>query len=142
MRHSKVLSALLAGALVAATAVAQEHEEHHKTPATPNPTSPESHSSMPGMSSMGMESCPHMQAGALADRLLTSLAALEKEQDLAALKVKLAAHGELLKQLKQIASQKCPMMEHMGAMSEGAGGGMMMGRDGMMGGMHQPAPAK
>lgn len=144
-------AALLAGVLASAVAVAQQHENHPGGPppagAAPapgccanmgNPPKP-GEQPMAGHN-MDMASCPHMQAGKLADQLLTSFAALEQEKDMAALKLKLAAHGNLLKQLKTTTDQKCPMMENMG-------GGMMGGMGGMsgmggMGGMQHDAPAK
>jgi hypothetical protein len=138
--------AMLGGILMAAVAIAQQHENHPGGPppagTTPaagccanmgNPPKP-GEQPMAGHN-MDMSSCPHMQAGKLADELLTSFAALEKENDMAALKLKLAAHGTLLKQLKATSEQKCPMMENMGG---GMGGGMMGG----MGGMQHDTPAK
>lgn len=138
----KMGMAMLAAALLATMAIAQQHENHPGGP--PPGAAPaagccaNANPSMPGAQpmaghNMDMSSCPHMQAGKLADELLASFEALEREQDMAGLKLKLAAHGTLLKQLKTITEQKCPMMEHMG-------GGMMGG--GMKGGMQHDAPAK
>lgn len=148
---SKMKMWTLAAALTVAPALAQQHENHPGGPppagTTPaagccaNMGTPQAGGPPPaGMQGMGagmnhnmdMSSCPHMQAGKLADELLASFAALEKENDMAALKLKLAAHGTLLKQLKTTTEQKCPMMENMGG---GMGGGMM-------GGMQHNAPAK
>lgn len=130
----------LAVALAAAPALAQEHEHHPGGPPPPgtapapgccaNMGAPQAGGPpAAGMAGMDMGSCPHMQAGKLADELLASFAALEQEADMAALKLKLAAHGALLKQLKTTTGQKCPMMEHMGGM-------------GGMGGMQHNMPAR
>lgn len=136
--------ALVAGMLMSALAIAQQQNPSGGPPpagVTPAPGccanmgTPPPAGQQPGMA-MDMASCPHMQAGKLTDELLTSFAALEKEQDAAALKLKLAAHGTLLKQLKTTTEQKCPMMENMGGGM--MGGGMMGG----MGGMQHDMPTK
>lgn len=155
MRQTKktLWMALAAGVLLAGAAVAQQHEDHQGGPppagATPaagccanmgNPPKP-GEQPMAGMShgSMDMSSCPHMQAGMIADQLLASYAELEKATDMAAMKLKLEAHGNLLKQLKSTTEQKCPMMENMGGMGGGMMGGGMMGG---MGNMQHDAPKK
>lgn len=152
MRYSRRMlkMALLAGMLTTGLAVAQQHENHPGGPppagAAPaagccaNMGQPPKPAEQPMAGhNMDMASCPHMQAGKLADELLASFTALENEKDMAALKLKLAAHGALLKQLKTTTEQKCPMMENMGGM-----GGMMGGQmgGGMMGGKQHDAPAK
>lgn len=139
--------ALLCGLLVGSAAAAQRHENHPGGPPPPNsattpgccasmgnPPTP-STPSMESHSMMDMGSCPHMQAAAMADQLLSSFAEMEKEQDMVALRLKLAAHGNLLKQLKSTTAQKCPMMEKMGGPM-----GSPMGS--MMGGMQHDASAK
>jgi hypothetical protein len=121
-------SVLLAGSLIASTAIAQQHEEHH--PAAPKATS----------TSIEMAGCPHMKAAGLADQLLTSFAAIENEKNMAVLQQKLADHSKLLKQLKATTEQKCSMMEMNGR--EMMGGGMM-GNDKMnMPNMEHSDPAK
>ena len=101
--------------------VARQHEQHQATPPAAARTEHK----------MDMAACPHMQLGDLADKLLASFAAIEKEQDMAVLKQKLAAHDEALKRLKAVAEQKCPMIQMMGS------GGMMN-----MPGMEHPAAQK
>jgi hypothetical protein len=118
-----MLNLMMIGAFMATGAMAQneQHEQHQGAAPTPAPSAapmaccagagmgmPGSEAKPGGMA--GAMSCPHQQAAVIADQLLTSFAELEKATDMAALKLKLASHGALLKQLKTATEASCPMM--------------------------------
>ena len=68
---------------------------------------------------MGQMMADRAEITKLIEELAKSFAAIESEQDPAALKAKLAEHGKLLKELQAKVQAESKMMEHMH--------GMMMG---------------
>lgn len=122
-----LLAAAIGSGLLVIGATAQ-HEEHHQDQAAPPPSQKDK--GKPGMSGGMMSEMPQMMMGQqetarLADELLKSFAAVQSENDPAALKTKLEAHGALLKQLQskvQGQSHMMEMMQHMmGGSSENNG---------------------
>ncbi len=101
---------------------AAQHEEHHEGQAPPQ-TKPGSNMCGPMMSQMPSMMTGQTETGKLVDELQKSLAAIEAEKDPAALKVKLAEHSALLKQLQAKVQGQAHMMDMMQHMM----GGSMMG---------------
>ena len=115
------------------TGAVAQHEEHHQDQSGQPPASAadKSDTGKSGgmMSGDMMSQMPRMMmgqndTGKLVDRLMTSFAAIQAENDPTALKEKLAEHGSLLKELQtkvQTQSHMMDMMQHM------MGGSMMGG---------------
>ncbi|HEY7680548.1 MAG TPA: hypothetical protein VIC04_08535 [Terriglobia bacterium] len=122
------LAFLVLGAILIAPGAGAQHEEHA------NQTKPEAGSPAPpmmpggmmsgGMMSGGMMSgmamcqqtatgeamCPHQEMKGLVQQVVTSFEAIQKEQNPATLKSKLAEHGTLLNKLLAASQKTCPMM--------------------------------
>jgi len=125
MRRIRMAMVLFAiGGWIAVGALAQQ-EQHHPEQATPQTGSQPGQmgsqmgSTMSGgmamcqqMMSGGM-ACPHQEMKSLVAKVVTNFGAVEKEQNPALLKTKLAELGTLLKQLQAKSEEKCPMMEQM-----------------------------
>jgi hypothetical protein len=104
-------------------AVAQ-HEEHHPQGQANEPqaqTAP-NQPGAPGMMSAGMMGMMgqmtnhHQQMSDLMNKLMESMAAIQKEKDPEALKSKLAEHSALLKEMHDQMMQQGTMMQNMSGM--------------------------
>jgi hypothetical protein len=58
----------------------------------------------------GEAMCPHQEMKGLVQQVVTSFEAIQKEQNPATLKSKLAEHGTLLNKLLAASQKTCPMM--------------------------------
>ena len=122
MKSAFILSLLVVATLFIDGAIAQH--EGHEIPQT----APAADKAPP----CGMMA-DHARVTRLTDQLSSSFAAIENEKDPAALQTKLAAHGELLKQLHATVQGAANKMESMkGKMIKGP---MMKGK--MMGGSNK-----
>jgi hypothetical protein len=108
-----LLLALFAVGTSLVTGAAPQHEGHTAPPADKSAAAPAKDEMKGGMMA------EHAEAAKLADQLVNGFAAIENENDPAALKEKLAEHGRLLKELQGKLKAQSQMMEHMH--------GMMMG---------------
>ena len=121
-----VIAVAVATGLLVTAAVAQ-HEGHHEDQATPLPDKTDT-AQTGGMTSSKMmfqTMTGQSEIGKLVDQLMKSFAAIESEDDPAALREKLAEHGLVLSKLQttvQAQSRRMDMMQNM--MSGG-----MMGRE-------------
>ena len=103
-----ILIGAFAAATLLVTGIAAQHDEHHPDQATPADKS----AAMPMMAS-------HAEVAQLAEQLVTSFAAIEKEKNGKARDEKLAEHGKLLKELQAKLQGQMRMMEHMHSMMMG-----------------------
>ena len=114
-----VLLALFAVGTFLVTGAAAQHEGHTATPTDKSAAAPVKDEVNGGMMA------EHAEAAKLVDQLVNGFAAIENENDPAALKAKLADHGKLLKELQAKVQEQSKMMEHMHGMM--MGGAMAVG---------------
>ena len=120
MKTKSVVAVLVVAAgLSLSSAIAQIDEHQHQGAAPPQADTAKMGG---GMMQMMMQSMMGQnETGALVDKLVKSLAAIETEKDPAALKTKLAEHGALLKELETKVQGQSHMMDMMHQMM-GMGG--------------------
>jgi hypothetical protein len=117
----KVLLTIVVGTGLFAIGAAAQHDEHHTDQGA---SASQAETARPGMQDGMMSHMPQMMSGQqetakVAEELLKSFAAIQSEKDPVALKAKLEAHGELLKQLQAKVQGQTHMMEMMHHMMSG-----------------------
>jgi hypothetical protein len=124
MKTKTTMIALAVGTGLFVTGAVAQHEEHHTDQAAPPADKADTSKSTSMMSGKIMSQMPRLmmgqkmmmsqnETGKLVDRLIKSLAAIEAENDPAAVKERLAEHDLLLKELQANVQSQSHMMEMM-----------------------------